>query len=107
MTGRALATLVDLVIRHGVELMSIGNGTASRETDKLAVKSSNGGRTEAGTEGGKNRRERSGSFCYSASAFAAAGFRPWMSVCAVLCRLRADCRIRWPSWSKSTLNPSG
>jgi uncharacterized protein len=33
----ALERLVVLVIQHGVELMAIGNGTASRETDKLAV----------------------------------------------------------------------
>jgi protein Tex len=33
----ALATLAALVRRHGVELIAIGNGTASRETDKLAA----------------------------------------------------------------------
>ncbi len=33
----ALATLARLVARHGVELVAIGNGTASRETDKLAA----------------------------------------------------------------------
>jgi uncharacterized protein len=32
----SLATLADLAARHGVKLLSIGNGTASRETDKLA-----------------------------------------------------------------------
>ncbi|MDQ7990598.1 MAG: Tex family protein, partial [Candidatus Dactylopiibacterium sp.] len=32
----ALATLAALVARHGVQLIAIGNGTASRETDKLA-----------------------------------------------------------------------
>jgi uncharacterized protein len=31
----AIAVLADLVTRHQVELVSIGNGTASRETDKL------------------------------------------------------------------------
>jgi protein Tex len=34
---RSLATLAELVRRHGVELIAIGNGTASRETDKLAA----------------------------------------------------------------------
>ena len=34
---RALAALAALVRKHGVELISIGNGTASRETDKLAA----------------------------------------------------------------------
>ncbi|MSQ72585.1 MAG: RNA-binding transcriptional accessory protein [Betaproteobacteria bacterium] len=33
----SLATLARLVVQHGVELISIGNGTASRETDKLAA----------------------------------------------------------------------
>jgi uncharacterized protein len=33
----ALATLEKLVLKHGAELVSIGNGTASRETDRLAA----------------------------------------------------------------------
>lgn len=33
----SLATLARLAREHGVELISIGNGTASRETDKLAT----------------------------------------------------------------------
>ena len=33
---RSLATLAGLALRHGVSLVSIGNGTASRETDQLA-----------------------------------------------------------------------
>ncbi|WP_421084462.1 Tex family protein [Rothia nasimurium] len=32
----SLATLEELVASHGIELIAIGNGTASRETDKLA-----------------------------------------------------------------------
>lgn len=32
----SLVQLVQLILHHGVELISIGNGTASRETDKLA-----------------------------------------------------------------------
>ena len=34
---RSLATLAQLAKKHKVELISIGNGTASRETDKLAM----------------------------------------------------------------------
>ena len=34
--NEALSILGALVIRHGVELIAVGNGTASRETDKLA-----------------------------------------------------------------------
>jgi uncharacterized protein len=33
----ALATLARMAVQHGAELIAIGNGTASRETDKLAV----------------------------------------------------------------------
>jgi uncharacterized protein len=33
----ALRELAGLVLKHGVDLISIGNGTASRETDKLAA----------------------------------------------------------------------
>ena len=33
----ALLTLGSLCVKHGVELIAIGNGTASRETDKLAA----------------------------------------------------------------------
>ncbi|RZI39142.1 RNA-binding transcriptional accessory protein, partial [Herbaspirillum sp. HC18] len=35
--NEALATLGRLAIKHRVELIAIGNGTASRETDKLAT----------------------------------------------------------------------
>ncbi|PID62974.1 MAG: RNA-binding transcriptional accessory protein [Gammaproteobacteria bacterium] len=34
--NQALSTLAGLIKRHGVQLIAIGNGTASRETDKLA-----------------------------------------------------------------------
>ena len=33
----SLATVARLIVQHNVELISIGNGTASRETDKLAA----------------------------------------------------------------------
>src|ERR1700710_1377611 len=33
----ALATLARLAVQHRVELIAIGNGTASRETDRLAA----------------------------------------------------------------------
>lgn len=35
--AESLATLAGLVARHGVDLIAIGNGTASRETDALAA----------------------------------------------------------------------
>ena len=62
----ALGTLAALVKRHGVELVAIGNGTASRETDKLAaelVKLTAGKLT-------KVMVSEAGASVYSASAYA-------------------------------------
>ena len=71
----ALATLVDLVIRHGVELMSIGNGTASRETDKLAVEVIKlVAERKPEQKVAKIVVSEAGASVYSASAFAAAEF---------------------------------
>ena len=71
----SLATLARMIVQHGVELISIGNGTASRETDKLA--------TEVIKLIAAKMPERkinkivvseAGASVYSASAFAAAEF---------------------------------
>ena len=71
----SLATLARLAVQHNVELISIGNGTASRETDKLA--------TEVIKLIASKMPERklnkivvseAGASVYSASAFAAAEF---------------------------------
>ncbi|MGH3911284.1 MAG: helix-hairpin-helix domain-containing protein, partial [Pseudonocardiaceae bacterium] len=61
----ALATLARLVRTHGVELIAIGNGTASRETDKLAADlvKQVGGVTKAVVS-------EAGASVYSASAYA-------------------------------------
>ncbi|WP_049575500.1 Tex family protein [Streptomyces sp. SBT349] len=63
----ALKTLAALVVEHGVELIAIGNGTASRETDKLA------GEVVALLPDRKVTRmvvSEAGASVYSASAFA-------------------------------------
>ena len=71
----SLATLARMAVQHGVELISIGNGTASRETDKLAA--------EVIKLIGSKMPERkinkivvseAGASVYSASAFAAGEF---------------------------------
>ncbi len=71
----SLAVLVRLVVQHGVELISIGNGTGSRETDKLAI--------EVIKLVAAQKRDQkvvkvvvseAGASVYSASAFAAAEF---------------------------------
>jgi uncharacterized protein len=71
----SLATLASLAIRHGVELISIGNGTASRETDKLAAELIK--RISAQAPQRKLAKvvvSEAGASVYSASAFAAAEF---------------------------------
>jgi uncharacterized protein len=71
----ALTELEGLVARHGVDLIAIGNGTASRETDKLVaeliarVHANSGGRRLA-----KLVVSEAGASVYSASEFAAKEF---------------------------------
>ena len=68
----AQATLGHLILKHGVELVAIGNGTASRETDKLAA--------DLIADLPADRRpikvvvSEAGASVYSASALAAAEF---------------------------------
>ena len=71
----ALATLARMIVQHNVELISIGNGTASRETDKLAaevIKLIASKMPERKVN--KIVVSEAGASVYSASAFAAAEF---------------------------------
>ena len=71
----SLTTVAELVIRHGVELISIGNGTASRETDKLAVEVIKlVAEKKSDQKVAKIIVSEAGASVYSASAFAAAEF---------------------------------
>ena len=71
----SLVALSKLVLEHGVELISIGNGTASRETDRLAAELIK----HVGTQAPHRKLAKivvseAGASVYSASAFAAAEF---------------------------------
>jgi uncharacterized protein len=68
----ALRTLVGLATKHGVELVAIGNGTASRETDKLAGELIKQLASGTGTKPQKIVVSEAGASVYSASALAAA-----------------------------------
>ncbi|MDQ0617210.1 Tex family protein [Arthrobacter globiformis] len=79
----ALTTLTRLARQHAVELVAIGNGTASRETDKLAADlikrlsagAGSGTGAESGTGGAAPQKlvvSEAGASVYSASALAAA-----------------------------------
>ena len=63
----ALATLAKLAREHRVELIAIGNGTASRETDKLATELV---KAQADLKLSKIVVSEAGASVYSASAFA-------------------------------------
>jgi uncharacterized protein len=75
----ALATLTRLARQHAVELVAIGNGTASRETDKLAAElikqlSAAAGTGASGAAAAPQKLvvSEAGASVYSASALAAA-----------------------------------
>ncbi len=91
---QSLAELGALCLRHGVALIAIGNGTASRETDKLAGELIK----KLGGTIAKIVVSEAGASVYSASEMAARNFRGWTSACAAPSRSRAACRTRWPSW---------
>src|SRR5574344_347882 len=70
-------TLAALALKHGVELIAIGNGTASRETDKLAADVIKLWQKTAQTQAGKAPQalqkiviSEAGASVYSASEFA-------------------------------------
>ncbi|AFM17476.1 transcriptional accessory protein [Mycolicibacterium chubuense NBB4] len=67
----AKATLAALVARHGVELIAIGNGTASRETDALVAELLADMRTAGAAPPAKAMVSEAGASVYSASAYAA------------------------------------
>ncbi|AKS34672.1 Tex family protein [Mycolicibacterium goodii] len=68
---QAKATLGALIARHGVELVAIGNGTASRETDALAAELISDIRKSGANPPIKAMVSEAGASVYSASAYAA------------------------------------
>ena len=67
----AKATLAALVARHNVDLVAIGNGTASRETDALATELIADIRSAGAKAPTKAMVSEAGASVYSASAYAA------------------------------------
>ncbi len=68
---QAKATLGALIARHGVDLIAIGNGTASRETDALATELIADIRASGADAPAKAMVSEAGASVYSASAYAA------------------------------------
>ena len=96
-----------LIARHGVELIAIGNGTASRETERLV------GRSCSRLLPAQRSRPK----VIVSARPAPRSIRPpsWRrrssristSRCAARSRSRGGCRIRWPSWSRSSRRAIG
>ena len=76
---QARAVLAELTAAHGVELLAVGNGTASRETEKLAREIADLIGQAGGTKPQSVIVSESGASVYSASEVAAAEF-PEMDV---------------------------
>lgn len=99
----ALETLAGLARRHEARLIAIGNGTASRETDRLVAQLI---RCEPALKLTKVVVNEAGASVYSASELAAREF-PDLDV-----SLRGAVSIArrlqdpWPSWSRSSPGPS-
>jgi protein Tex len=68
---QAKATLGALVARHGVELIAVGNGTASRETDALAAELISDIKASGAAAPTRAMVSEAGASVYSASAYAA------------------------------------
>src|SRR5690606_33194133 len=91
----SLRTLAALAARHKIELVAIGNGTASRETEKLVSELQ-----ERHPELGLTRVmvSEAGASVYSASELPPWNFRTPTSACAGPSRSPVACRTRWPNW---------
>jgi uncharacterized protein len=66
----AKSTLAALVARHGIELIAVGNGTASRETDALAAELITDIRVSGADAPAKAMVSEAGASVYSASEYA-------------------------------------
>ena len=100
----AIDVLAKLAKAHHAELIAIGNGTASRETDRLAadlikrhpdLKLTKVVVSEAGASRSTPPRPTPRRNCPGSTSRSAAR-----------CRSRGGCRTRWPNWSRSTPSPS-
>lgn len=92
---QSLQTIKQLCAKHNVELIAIGNGTASRETDKLAGEAI---KAAANPKLQKVVVSEAGASVYSASSSRPGSSRSWTCRYVGRCRSPAACRTRWPNW---------
>ena len=100
----AQAEIGALIAQHKVELIAIGNGTASRETEKLVADLlAELPRAEA-DQGGRAARPVRRSI--RPRDLPPPNSRVSTCRCAARCRSRVACRTRWPNSSRSSRNRS-
>jgi uncharacterized protein len=85
--------------QHGSDLVAIGNGTASRETEKLAAELI---ATHPELKLTKVVVSEAGASVYSASELASQEFPDVDVSIRGAISIAVACRIRWPSWSRSS-----
>ncbi len=98
----AITKLAALIRKHHVAHLAIGNGTASRETEAMTVELIR----EVGGGVSYMIVNEAGASVYSASSSPPTNSRSTTSTSAPPSPLRAACRIRWRSSSRSTQRPS-
>ncbi len=89
---------------YGVEIIAIGNGTASHETEVFAADLIRNPCTERWPTWWSARRERR---CIPPPSWRPRNSPTTTCPCAPRCPSPGGCRIPWPSWSKSIPRPSG
>ncbi len=102
-TATAERVLLGLIRKHSVQMIAIGNGTASRETD--AFVSDLLRRHSLSLT--KVMVSEAGASVYSASELAAREFPQLDLTIRGAISMRGACRIRWPSWSRRIPSRSG
>ena len=97
----AQAALAGLIGKHGVELIAIGNGTASRETERLVADLL--ALLPAGGEADEGDRLGGGGVGLLGLGAGGEGVSRARRVAArARSRSRGGCRTRWRSWSRSS-----
>lgn len=104
---QAKKTIKAMVLKNGVEVMAIGNGTAGHETEEFAAEVIRELADEKNLHLQYMVVSEAGASVYSGQPSWPPRSSPSLtSTCAAQCPSHAACRTRWPSWSRSIPRPS-
>ena len=94
---QAKKTIKAMVLKNGVEVMAIGNGTAGHETEEFAAEVIRELADEKNLHLQYMVVSEAGASVYSASKLAPRSSPSLTSTCAAPCPSHAACRTRWPT----------